>query len=182
MKLSGQHIFVTGGADGIGAACVLDAAQAGARVSYCDINVEKGKAYEAELTAQGFETYFVKADVSNMADFTRGHSEVVNKFGDVTGLVSNAGRNAYFDPVEMTEEQWIEFMNLDLKSVWVGAKLVLPAMRAKKKSCKLIQATSKSSKKRNSGRAVMGNQLAASPPRVCSTLSRLKIKRETTAS
>ena len=133
MKLSGQHIFVTGGADGIGAACVLDAAQAGARVSFCDINVENGKKYLDELLAQGFEAHFVKADVSNMADFTRGHSEVVNKFGEVTGLVSNAGRNAYFDPVEMTEEQWIEFMNLDLKSVWVGAKLVLPAMRAKKK-------------------------------------------------
>ena len=49
MKLNGQHIFVTGGADGIGAACVLDAAQAGARVSFCDINVEKGKKYQGEL-------------------------------------------------------------------------------------------------------------------------------------
>ena len=68
-----------------------------------------------------------------MDDFTRGHGEVVKKFGDVTGLISNAGRNAYFDPVEMTEEQWNDFMNLDFKSVWVGAKLVLPAMRKAKK-------------------------------------------------
>ena len=133
MKLAGHHIFVTGGADGIGAACVLDAAEAGAKVSFCDINEEKGKAYESELIANGFEAFFVKSDVSKMDDFTKGHGEVVKKFGDVTGLVSNAGKNAYFDPVEMTEDQWNEFMNLDLKSVWVGAKLVLPAMRAKKK-------------------------------------------------
>ena len=37
MKLKGHHIFTTGGADGIGAACVLDAAEAGAKVSFCDI-------------------------------------------------------------------------------------------------------------------------------------------------
>jgi NAD(P)-dependent dehydrogenase (short-subunit alcohol dehydrogenase family) len=133
MKLNGQHIFVTGGADGIGAACVLDAATEGAKVSFCDINVEKGKAFEAELISKGYEAFFIKADVSNMDDYTRGHAEVVKKFGDVTGLISNAGRNAYFDPVEMTEEQWNDFMNLDLKSVWVGAKLVLPAMRKKQK-------------------------------------------------
>ena len=133
MKLAGHHIFVTGGADGIGAACVLDAAEAGAKVSFCDINEEKGKAYEKELNSKGFETFFVKSDVSKMDDFTNGHAQVVKKFGDVTGLISNAGRNAYFDPVEMTEDQWNDFMNLDLKSVWVGAKLVLPAMRAKKK-------------------------------------------------
>mgnify|MGYP003327689470 CR=1 FL=1 len=119
--------------DGIGAACVLDAAENGAKVSFCDINVEKGKAYEAELIAKGFAAFFVKADVSSMEDFERGHSEVVKKFGDVNGLISNAGKNAYFDPVEMTEAQWNEFMNLDLKSVWVGAKLVLPAMRKAKK-------------------------------------------------
>ena len=133
MKLKGHHIFVTGGADGIGAACVLDAAENGAKVSFCDINVEKGKAYEAELISKGFQVFFVKADVSSMEDFEKGHSEVVKKFGDVTGLVSNAGKNAYFDPVEMTEAQWNDFMNLDLKSVWVGAKLVLPAMRKAKK-------------------------------------------------
>ena len=34
MKLKNEHIFVTGGADGIGAACVLDAAQAGAKVPW----------------------------------------------------------------------------------------------------------------------------------------------------
>ena len=76
MKLKDHHVFTTGGADGIGAACVLDAAQAGARVSFCDINIEKGKAYEAELISKGFEAFFVKADVSKMDDFTRGHGEI----------------------------------------------------------------------------------------------------------
>ncbi|NQW06129.1 MAG: SDR family NAD(P)-dependent oxidoreductase, partial [SAR202 cluster bacterium] len=55
MKLKGQHIFVTGGADGIGRAVVQDAADAGAKVSFCDLNVEKGKAYESELRAGGHQ-------------------------------------------------------------------------------------------------------------------------------
>ena len=63
MKLKGQHIFVTGGAAGIGAAIVLDAAQEGAKVSFCDINVEGGKAYEAELNSKGFQAMFHEADV-----------------------------------------------------------------------------------------------------------------------
>ena len=45
MKLKDQHIFVTGGADGIGRAVVQDVADAGAKVSFCDLNVEKGRAY-----------------------------------------------------------------------------------------------------------------------------------------
>ena len=58
MKLKDQHIFVTGGADGIGAAIVLDVAQEGAKVSFCDINVEKAEAYAKDLTAKGFSVFF----------------------------------------------------------------------------------------------------------------------------
>ena len=39
MKLVNEHVFVTGGANGIGAAIVLDAAQNGAKVSFCDLAV-----------------------------------------------------------------------------------------------------------------------------------------------
>ena len=63
MKLKDQHIFVTGGADGIGRAVVQDVADAGAKVSFCDLNVEKGKAYEAELKADGHRAHFVPGNV-----------------------------------------------------------------------------------------------------------------------
>jgi NAD(P)-dependent dehydrogenase (short-subunit alcohol dehydrogenase family) len=133
MRLKSQHIFVTGGAEGIGAAIALDAAQAGARVSFCDIDIEKGMAYEAKLKSAGHEAFFHKGDVGSVPSMQEVHSEVTKAFGDVNGVINNAGVNAHFDPVEMTEKQWEDFMNVDFRSIWVTAKLCLPAMRKNKK-------------------------------------------------
>ncbi len=60
MKLKDRHVFVTGGADGIGAGIVLDAAQEGAEVSFCDINVEKGEAYARYLSKRGLKKFSIK--------------------------------------------------------------------------------------------------------------------------
>ncbi len=133
MKLKGEHVFVTGGADGIGAAIVLDVAQAGARVSFCDVNVSGGERYASELTAQGFQIIFHQGDVGNFESLKSAHDAIVKELGSVTGLVNNAGVISNADPVEMTDEEWNNFFNVDLKSVWHTAKLVLPSMRAAKK-------------------------------------------------
>jgi NAD(P)-dependent dehydrogenase (short-subunit alcohol dehydrogenase family) len=129
MSLNNQHIFVTGGAQGIGGAIVLNAAQKGARVSFVDIDVEQGEKYAAELGAQGFEVYFTRGDVGDLEDLTKAHGRILAQLGDITGVVNNAGRGSSADPVEMTTEQWDSFFAVDLKSVWHTAKLTLPAMR-----------------------------------------------------
>jgi NAD(P)-dependent dehydrogenase (short-subunit alcohol dehydrogenase family) len=133
MKLKDEHILVTGGAAGIGAAIVLDALQEGAKVSFCDINVPQGEAYVKELEAQGFPVYFHQADVGKFDSLKVAHEAMVEHFGAVTGAVNNAGVNAYYDAVLMTDEEWEGFFNVDLKSVWHTAKCVLPAMRAAKR-------------------------------------------------
>ena len=46
----------------------------------------------------------------------------------MTGLVNNAGRNSYADPVTMTEAQWDDVFSVDLKSAWLLARAVLPQM------------------------------------------------------
>lgn len=133
MKLKDEHIFVTGGAAGIGAAIVLDAAQAGARVSFCDIAVSAGEAYAKELNSQGYKVIFAQADVGNFDSLKVAHDLIVKEFGPISGVVNNAGVNSNADPVEMTDEEWNKFFSVDLKSVWHTAKLVLPSMRAAKK-------------------------------------------------
>jgi NAD(P)-dependent dehydrogenase (short-subunit alcohol dehydrogenase family) len=45
-------------------------------------------------------------------------------------LVNNAGVNAYFDPIQMTEAQWESVFAVDLKGAWLCAKHVLPGMKA----------------------------------------------------
>ena len=54
-------------------------------------------------------------------------------FGPVNGLVNNAGRNVYADPATMTEQEWEDVFAVDLKSAWLAARAVLPAMKAANK-------------------------------------------------
>ncbi len=128
-----MHVFVTGGAQGIGAAIVKDAALQGARVSFGDIKDEAGERYAAELRGEGHAAFFVHCDVGNLESVEQAHAKTVAEFGMVNGLVNNAGVNSNVDPVEMTTEEWDRFFNIDLKSVWHTARCVLPAMRSARK-------------------------------------------------
>ena len=126
MKLSGHHIFVTGGAKGIGEAIVRDCLAEGAKVSFVDIDVKNGEKLAAEL---GSSVKFVKASVASFAELSKAFSEVTAAFGEVTGVVNNAGVNSHADPVTMTDQEWEDFFAIDMKPVWLTAKLALPAMR-----------------------------------------------------
>ncbi|MFO1033227.1 MAG: SDR family oxidoreductase [Hyphomicrobiales bacterium] len=118
-KLAGQHIFVTGGAQGIGAATVEKCLAEGARVSTMDL---KAAAPGAAFSVQG--------NVCNAEDVARAHAMAREKFGPVTGLVNNAGRNSYADPVKMTEAEWDDVFAVDLKAAWLLARQILPDMIA----------------------------------------------------
>jgi NAD(P)-dependent dehydrogenase (short-subunit alcohol dehydrogenase family) len=105
MILKGEHLFITGGAAGIGEALVIGGAKEGAKVSFVDIDDAKGNALVDKLTHEGHQVQFTHAD---------------------------AGRNSYADAVEYAEQEWNDFFALDLKSSWYLAKLCLPEMRKAK--------------------------------------------------
>lgn len=132
MILIGEHLFVTGGAAGIGEALVIGGAKEGAKVSFVDIDDVKANALVEKLSKEGFKVQYAKADVSKFETFKTGFDQLVSTFGPVTIAVSNAGRNSYADAVEYKDEEWNDFFALDLKSSWYLAKLCLPDMREKK--------------------------------------------------
>lgn len=132
MILKGEHLFVTGGAAGIGEALVIGGAKEGAKVSFVDIDDMKANALVEKLSEEGFKVQFVKADVSKFETFKASFDQLISTFGTVTIAISNAGRNSYADAVEYKDEEWNDFFALDLKSSWYLAKLCLPDMREKK--------------------------------------------------
>jgi NAD(P)-dependent dehydrogenase (short-subunit alcohol dehydrogenase family) len=132
MKLANKHIFVTGGAKGIGEAIVRDAANEGASVSFIDIDSVSGEKLVSELSSEGKKVAFFKADVASFDQLQSAFNQSVTKFGEVTGVVNNAGVNSHADPVTMTDKQWDDFFAIDMKPVWLTAKLALPAMRKAK--------------------------------------------------
>ena len=132
MKLANKHIFVTGGAKGIGEAIVRDAANEGASVSFVDIDSVSGEKLVSELNSDGKKVAFFKADVASFDQLQSAFNQSVTKFGEVTGVVNNAGVNSHADQVTMTDKQWDDFFAIDMKPVWLTAKLALPAMRKAK--------------------------------------------------
>lgn len=128
-RLEGEHVAVTGGSRGIGAAIAEKALAEGARVSIIDIDEAAGRAFAESLGAQD-QVFFARGDVRSANDITGFLEGAVTALGPVTGLVNNAGRNAYYDPVEMSEQEWDDVFSVDLKSAWLCARGVLPAMKA----------------------------------------------------
>lgn len=126
-RLSDQGVVVTGGAQGIGRAVVETSLREGARVTLLDVDVEAGPRSAQELAALG-DCHYVGADVADEADVQAAIARARELLGRIDVLVNNAGRNAYGDPVEMTQAEWDDVFAVDLKAAWLCSKHVLPEM------------------------------------------------------
>jgi NAD(P)-dependent dehydrogenase (short-subunit alcohol dehydrogenase family) len=131
-RLDGKVTLVTGGSRGIGRAIVEKCAREGARVTFLDLDVAAAESALTELRAAGLQVAFLPADVSRETSVREAIDAVVARDGTIDVLVNNAGVNAYFDPVAMTEAQWDSVFAVDLKGAWLCAKHVLPVMAAKR--------------------------------------------------
>jgi len=132
-RLENQHVYITGGAQGIGAAIVEKCLSEGAKVSFIDLDEANAAAHAKALGAGPDRLYWSRGDVRSAADIAKVHAAAKAALGPVTGLVNNAGRNSYADPVTMTEAQWDDVFAVDLKSAWLCARAVLPDMLAAKR-------------------------------------------------
>jgi len=129
-RLVDEHILVTGGSKGIGAAIVEKCLAEDASVSFIDLDERAGRALIASLANPGGRVSFGVGDVRKADDIARVHTAAIKAHGPVTGLVNNAGRNSYADPVKMTETEWDDVFAVDLKAAWLCSRAVLPAMLA----------------------------------------------------
>ena len=130
-RLENENILVTGGSRGIGAAIVEKCLLEGANVSFIDLEVEEGENLQTKLNQDS--KLFVRGNVCSAEDLKRWSDASRKKFGAITGLVNNAGRNSYADPVTMTEQQWEDVFDVDLKAAWLAARETLPDMIANKR-------------------------------------------------
>ena len=131
-RLDNEHILVTGGGRGIGSAIVKKCLLEGAKVSFIDLVGEEVRSLNNKLN-QDNKLLFEEGNVCSVEDLKRWCDASRKKFRAITGLVNNAGRNSYADPVTMTEQQWEDVFDVDLKAAWLTAREVLPDMIANKK-------------------------------------------------
>jgi 3-oxoacyl-[acyl-carrier protein] reductase len=142
IDLQGQIVLITGGSRGIGAACAEILAQAGADVviTYSQ-NKKAAREVQLKVEALGRTCLAFKCDVSSRRQVERGIKQIMNDLRRIDLLVNNAGIWKYGAIGEMTERQWDEMIDVNLKGMFLFTNAVVPIMK-KQKTGKIINISS----------------------------------------
>ena len=132
ISLQNKNVLVTGGSRGIGKACVELFLQAGANVAFTfqSAKVEAGKVIANYTGSSKLKQY--KLNLSDAVEIDKVIRNILNDFGNMDVLVNNAGiwKEAAID--EMTIDEWNEMMNINLTSIYLITKLIVPGMKKNK--------------------------------------------------
>lgn len=129
-RLAGKVAIVTGGALGIGRACVIRMAEQGAAVAVFDVLDDAGEALVKELVDGGAQARYWHVDVSREADVQQAIDAAATHFGHLDVLVSNAGISGVNKPThEITEEEWDRVQAVNVKGVFFGVKHMVPHLK-----------------------------------------------------
>lgn len=129
-RLRGKMAIVTGAATGIGKASALLFAQEGAALILADLDEAKGEQAAAEIRAAGGRAAFVRTDVSSSQDVRDLVARAVALEGTINVLFNNAAINYYGTVTDTPEEAWDRVMSVNVRSVYLGCKYVIPVMEA----------------------------------------------------
>jgi SDR family mycofactocin-dependent oxidoreductase len=148
-RFQDRTVFVTGAARGMGRAHALAFAREGARLVLCDAcrqyrtvpyplaQPEELAALAAEIEHLGRPVLAAQVDVTDLAAMQALVERAQRELGPIDVVVANAGLYSFAPSWELTEEQWDETVNVDLKGVWITCKVCVPQM-LKRRSGKII--------------------------------------------
>ena len=127
MRLKDKTAIVTGAGSGFGKGIAMRFAKEGARVGVIDINAEAAREVASQI---GNSAFAMEADVSIARDVSRMVQEALDRWGQLDILVNNAGTTHRNQPMtEVTEEEYERIFAVNVKSVYLGAKHVVPVMK-----------------------------------------------------
>lgn len=132
--LEGKTALITGASKGIGRKIAEVFAQQGANVAFTYLSsVEKGQALEQELQAFGTQVKGYRSDASKFDEAEKLIDSVVTDFGTIDIVVNNAGITKDGLLMRMTEENWDDVININLKSIFNVSKAVSKVMMKNRK-------------------------------------------------
>ena len=116
--LTGKAAVVTGGGRGIGQACALRLAEAGASIMLADIDLESANHTAQQIKAKGGNAQVIRADAGRTTDAQRTVQGCVKTFGHIDILVNNAGIYPRSPALEIGEEPWDKVLDINLKGMF----------------------------------------------------------------
>ena len=133
MNFTNKVVLITGATGGLGTEVTRAFLDAGAAVAATHTGIEKFKELEAELKPEPGKLLGVETNVLDSASVKQMADTMMEKFGRIDVLVNLVG--GYLGGVsiaDMNEKQWDGMINLNLKSVFLVCKQVLPVMMEQK--------------------------------------------------
>ena len=131
-RLNGKVALITGGSRGIGRQVAIALAQQGADIA---LNYHKSQTEAdqvmSEVKEYGVRCITVCADVAKAIEVTRMVDTIKNNMGSVQILINNAGVSRPQSLQEITEKDWDEIIEINLKSAFLVTQAVLPEMRSR---------------------------------------------------
>ncbi|MFA4910548.1 MAG: glucose 1-dehydrogenase [Desulfobacteria bacterium] len=128
MRVKDKVAVVTGSGRGIGEATVRRLSEEGAKVVITDINEENAIKVANEIKAKGGSAIAVRTDVTKIDEVEALMAKAVEGFGKLDILVNNAGFNRDMLIKDMTEKDWDDVLDTDLKGAFLCAKFATKYM------------------------------------------------------
>ena len=132
MRLQDRVVIVTGGANGIGRVYATQLCAEGAKVVVADLDIANAEATATALneSTQRDAALAVRVDVTSEADTNMLAAATLERFGRIDVLVNNAGTYPHVDFERIDYAAWQKVIRVNLDSVFLCTKAVLPAMTA----------------------------------------------------
>jgi NAD(P)-dependent dehydrogenase (short-subunit alcohol dehydrogenase family) len=130
---AGAVVIVTAAGQGIGESIARRFAQGGSRVAVVDVNDAHARSVAADIEARGGAAVALAVDATDSSQVNAMVGDVIARWGRIDVLVNAAGGFNRLAPItDITDEEWMRVVNLNLTSAFFCARAVAPAMMARK--------------------------------------------------
>jgi 3-oxoacyl-[acyl-carrier protein] reductase len=126
--MTNRTALITGASRGIGRACAIALANAGARVAVAARNVDQLEELATELRAQQREAFPIAIDMTSADSIKEALAKTSKDFGAVSILVNNAGITKDGLAMRMKKDDWDSVISTNLTGAFLAIQQVLPAM------------------------------------------------------